>query len=98
MKPTKVFDSYWQFAVERQAVFFRRLIGVEGSWTSDPILRAYRFTNAYRAADRVSQYLIREVQYSGRRSQEPHEIFFRTMLFKIFNKIETWEAIEQSIG
>jgi hypothetical protein len=64
----------------------------------DPILRLYRFTNVFRAADRVSQYLIREVQYGPDRSQDPREVFFRTMLFKVFNKIETWEALEAVHG
>src|SRR5262249_31984808 len=32
------------------------------------------------------------------RSQEPQEIFFRTLLFKIFNKIETWESLEAAHG
>ena len=98
MKPTEVFDTYWRFAAERQAIFYRRLKEFPGSWTADPILRNYRFTNAYRAVDRVSQYLIREVQYGDGRSQDPDEIFFRTLLFKIFNRIETWEALERAIG
>jgi hypothetical protein len=98
MKPTKVFDTYWRFAAERQAIFYRRLLGRSDCWTSDPILQNYRFTNAYRAADRVSQYLIREVQYGSGRSQDPQEIFFRTLLFKIFNKIETWGALEGAVG
>ena len=98
MKPTKVFDSYWKFAVERQALFYRRLSEVERTWTTDPILQTYRFTNAYRAADRVSQYLIREVQYGKDRSQEPKEVFYRTLLFKIFNRIDTWEALERDNG
>lgn len=98
MKPTKVFDTYWRFAAERQAIFYRRLSGAAGSWTLDPILRKYRFTNVYRAADRVSQHLIREIQYGRARSQAPNEVFFRTLLFKIFNRIETWEAIERAVG
>jgi hypothetical protein len=98
MKPTKVFDTYWRFAAERQAIFYRRLQGRLDCWTSDPILQNYRFTNAYRAADRVSQYLIREVQYGSGRSQDPQELFFRTLLFKIFNKIETWEVLERAVG
>ena len=98
MRPTKVFDTYWRFAAERQAIFYRRLEGTPGFWTSDPILQNYRFTNAYRAADRVSQYLIREVQYGAERSQDCREIFFRTLLFKIFNRIETWEALERAVG
>ncbi|WP_290947623.1 nucleotide kinase domain-containing protein [Hyphomonas sp.] len=98
MKPTEVFETYWRFAAERQALYFNRLRDPEGPWTSDPILQAYRFTNAYRAADRVSQYLIRHVQYNDQRSAAPEDVFFRTMLFKIFNRIETWEALEQSHG
>lgn len=79
-------------------MFYRRLAGQPAPWTGDPILRSHRFTNSYRAADRVSQYLIKEVQYREDRSQAPDEVFFRTMLFKLFNKIETWEAIEAQFG
>lgn len=98
MIPTEVFDTYWKFAAERQAVYFRRLSDPVGPWTHDPIIATYRFTNAYRAADRVSQYLIREVQYHPERSAEPDEVFFRTLLFKFFNKIETWEHLERELG
>ena len=94
MKPTKVFDTYWRFAAERQAIFYRRLQGRSDRWTSDPILQNYRFTNAYRAADRVSQYLIREVQYGSGDHKTRRRVFFRTLLFKIFNRIETWDALE----
>ncbi len=76
----------------------RRLDGPLAYWTADPILTTYRFTNTYRVADRVSQYLIREVQYNPERPQTPTELFFRTILFKIFNKIETWEALEAAHG
>ncbi|MGQ0659686.1 nucleotide kinase domain-containing protein [Sphingosinicella sp.] len=96
--PTEVFDTYWRFAAERMSIYYKRLADAYGPWTDDPILQTYRFTNAYRAADRVSQYLIREVQYREDRSQAPAELFFRTMLFKFFNKIETWELIEHALG
>lgn len=65
LRTTHVFDTYWRFAAERQEVFFRRLSGSAPPWTEDPVLRAFRFTNVYRAADRVSQYLIRRVIYEG---------------------------------
>jgi hypothetical protein len=42
--------------------------------------------------------LIRDVQYREDRPQEPVEVFFRTLLFKIFNRIETWEALEAIHG
>jgi hypothetical protein len=96
-QPTKVFDTYWRFAAERQAIFFRRLEGQPSSlWTQDVVLTKYKFTNAYRASDRVSQYLIRNVIYAG--DQSPEDVFFRTILFKIFNRIETWELLERELG
>jgi hypothetical protein len=96
-KPTEVFDTYWRFAAERQAIFFRRVEGQPpDKWTQDAILAQYKFTNAYRASDRVSQYLIRNVIYKG--DQVPEEVFFRTILFKIFNRIETWELLERELG
>ncbi len=68
----------------------------EPPWTEDSILQEHRFTNVYRASDRVSQYLIREVLYQG--SQDPGEIFFRCLLFKFFNRINTWEYLHEQHG
>ena len=98
MTPTAVYDSYWRFAAERLAIYYRKQAAAEGPWTDDPILRQFRFTNTFRATDRVSQYLIREVQYGLDRSQAPADLFFRTLLFKLFNRVETWEALEAALG
>jgi thymidylate kinase len=94
--PTDVFNTYWRFTSERQNIFFRKLEGIAPPWTKDPILLRYKFTNAYRASDRVSQYLIKNVIYRG--DQSPTELFFRILLFKVFNKIETWELFEEIFG
>lgn len=98
LEPTPVFDSFWRFAAERQAILARRVAGAPAPWTSDPVLARYRFTNAFRVADRVSQHLIHHVQYGAGRSQAPHDVFVRTVLFKIFNRIETYDAIETALG
>lgn len=98
METTVVYDTYWRFAAKRQALYMRRLDDPVGPWTDDPILSAHRFTNAYRASDRVSQFLIRNVQYREDRAQTPRELFFRTLLFKIFNRIETWRTLESRLG
>lgn len=95
-KTTVVFDSYWRFAKLRQDTFFARLEGADAPWSPDPIINSYKFTNAYRASDRVSQYLIREVIYNGK--YETNDIFFRIILFKLFNKIETWQLLERELG
>lgn len=90
-----VFDTYWRFAHARQEIYLRRISGADAPWADDPILNRYRFTNAYRAADRVSQFLIRSVIYSG--SQAPRDVVFRTLLFKFFNKISTWQALDKAL-
>jgi len=95
---SEVYDSYWHFAAERQNVFFRRLRGDARPWTHNAVLGAYKFTNAYRASDRVSQYLIRHVIYRADLPSSPREVFFRILLFKLFNRIETWELLEQAFG
>lgn len=95
-QPTVVYDTYWRFATERQSIFFKRLRGLPPPWTNDPVLGKHKFTNAYRASDRTSQHLIRKVIYKGEQTAE--EIFFRTILFKMFNKIDTWELFLNSLG
>jgi hypothetical protein len=95
---TPVFDAYWRFAAERQSIFFRRLDGVAGELTNDPVLQGFKFTNAYRASDRVSQYLIKNVIYRDDLPSDETNVFFRILLFKLFNKIETWTTLEKVIG
>ena len=97
-KVSEVYESYWRFTAERQAVFFRRFRGEARPWTENPVLEIYKFTNAYRASDRVSQYLIRNVIYRDDLPKSPCEVFFRILLFKLFNKIDTWELLEREIG
>jgi alpha-glutamyl/putrescinyl thymine pyrophosphorylase clade 1 len=93
---TPVFDTYWRFAYRRQQAFMRRALGALPPWTDDPIIAAHRFTNPYRASDRVSQYLIRHVLYAG--EQAPQELFFRAVLFKLFNRVETWTKLTGEFG
>ena len=95
-RPSELYPVLWRFAVERQRIYLRRMSGEACPWTDDPVLSAYRFTNAYRAADRVSQYLIRLAYAGGEASNDT--LFLRTILFKIFNRIDTWEAIIQKLG
>lgn len=96
IKSTNVYDLYWNFAAERQRIFYKRLSGQHSHLTEDPILKTYKFTNAYRASDRVSQFLIRNVIYSG--DQSPQEVFFRIILFRFFNRISTWESLNAALN
>ncbi len=96
LEPTEVFDTYWKFAVRRQEILMRRVRGDRSPWTDDPVLKQYRFTNAYRVCDRVSQYLIRNVIYSEGYSET--DTIFRILLMKTFNRIDTWELLNQCLG
>jgi hypothetical protein len=94
--PTVVFDSYWRFAAERQNIFMKRVVGHPSPWTTNSVLLEYKFTNAYRASDRVSQYLIQKVIYGE--VFDLRDTVFRILLFKLFNKVETWESLEAYCG
>ncbi|WP_373928448.1 putative DNA base hypermodification protein [Sphingomonas aerolata] len=97
-KTTAVYDSYWRFAAERQRVFYRRVLDQPWPWTDNSVLGRYKFTNAYRASDRVSQFLIRNVIYRDDLPDTATEVVFRILLFKLFNKIETWQRLEREVG
>jgi len=95
--PTSIFETYWRFAERRQEVFFQRLqCQPQTHAVADPVIARFRFTNVYRASDRVSQYLIRNVQYD--KSWSAVDLIFRTLIFKFFNKIETWQALQAAVG
>lgn len=92
----KVFDTYWQFAAERQNIFFKKLQGKTPPYTQDPILQTYKFCNVYRASDRVSQFLIKNVIYSHKIDEK--DTLFRIFLFRLLNRIETWIKLEKILG
>jgi len=94
--PSALYPVFWRFAHERQEIYLRRVAGGPPPWTNDKILSEYKFTNVYRASDRVSQFFIRTM-YAGDKANE-ETIFLRVLLFKIFNKIETWEHLIAELG
>lgn len=96
-KTSEVYDSYWNFACRRQDVYFARLRGSLPPWTNDAVIAEHRFTNVYRATDRVSQHLIHDVIYDGK-ERSSRSVFLRVLIFKLFNKWATWELIKQLVG
>ncbi|VVN18834.1 nucleotide kinase domain-containing protein [Pseudomonas fluorescens] len=93
LKANYAYDDYWNFAYARQEAFFSRF-SPKGS--HDPIISTYKFTNCYRALDRTSQYLIKNIINTKNDSAE--DTFLRVIIFKLFNKIETWEHLEKELG
>lgn len=93
----ELYDTYWYFAAERQRIFYKRMRGEGAPYTKDPILAAYKFCNSYRVLDRVSQFLVRTVIY-GAPNVQPVDMLLRIFLFRLLNKIETWDALERHVG
>ena len=75
-------------------MFWKKCEDNSSSLTSDPILSEYKFTNVYRACDRVSQYLIRYVIYKDIDKYSPEDVLLRILVFKVFNRIETWDYLK----
>jgi hypothetical protein len=92
-----IYEYYWQFASKRQRVFERRVAGEPGPWADDPILQEYKFCNVFRAADRVSQYMIREICYHTEPCS-PEDRLFQIVAFRAFSKIETWRGVRSFLG
>lgn len=86
------FKYYFYFIQERMNIFWRKYNDAN-LLTKDPILQTYKFTNVYRACDRVSQYLIKNVIYQDLDRYTPEDVLLRILVFKVFNKIETWEYL-----
>ena len=91
-KRQEVYDLYWYFAYERQNIFWKKLNGENSPWTEDSILNTFKFCNSYRVNDRVSQYLLKNVIYNGKKYSDD-DVIFRIVLFKLFNKESTWELL-----
>ncbi|KAJ7079562.1 hypothetical protein B0H15DRAFT_787908 [Mycena belliarum] len=96
LEPTIVFDTLWRWLVERKAMYDSRCKGMPAPWTQDPILRHWKFCNAYRVLDRTSQFVVTEVIERG--SQDRTELLFRILLFNCFNRIETWTLLKDAFG
>lgn len=92
-----VYDIYWTFAARRHEAFERRLSGAAWPWTDDRILNTYKFCNVFRAADRVSQYMIRNVAYATDASSRADRVF-QIVAFRTFSNIETWEGVRDRLG
>lgn len=85
---------YFYFIQERMNIFWGRY-NHQAHLTDDPILQEYKFTNVYRASDRVSQYLIKNVIYKDLDRYAPEDVLLRILVFKVFNRIETWEYLDE---
>lgn len=96
-QPNDNFKYFLYWVTERMNIFWRRYLGDPQPYSEDPIFQQFKFTNVYRSLDRVSQYMLKNVIYNGK-EYEPEEMFWRILVFKHFNQIETWELLIKEFG
>jgi len=97
IKRDTVYDYYWRFAAERTKIFYKRFQNDVYPWTEDIILQKYKFCNSFRACDRVSQYLIKDICYQENPFTEA-DLLFQIIAFRFFSRIDTWESLIQELG
>lgn len=89
------YETYWHFVNERLKIYMGRYRGDPAPWSDDPILQTFKFTNVFRASDRVTQYLIKDICYSG---EVGPDLAFQIAAFRTFSRIETWEHLKEVLG
>ena len=94
----EAYKYYFYFIQERMNIFWKRYDGMSSGLTTDHILLKHKFTNVYRAQDRVSQFLIRNVIYNNTEKLNEIDTLLRILLFKVFNNIDTWLFLERNFG
>lgn len=79
---------YW--INERHHIYVKRIAGEPWPWTSDPILREYKFTNAFRELDTGTVWLRKNIR-------EPYanhpELFFNIAMYRLYNYWPTAEEV-----
>lgn len=94
---------FWYWIAERQRIWYKRYILKQPApWTEDPIFQTFKFTNAYREMDRGTIYYIENIlghHSPGDSEVRNRDIFallvYRTLVYRHFNNIPTWEAIKK---
>lgn len=82
--------EFFAYARERHAIHLRRAAGQPPPWTNDPVLQRYRFCNVFRELDKTTVWFRENVRTPLR---ERPEVLLATVLFRLFNRIATGEAI-----
>ncbi len=89
------YDLFWKMMYQRQEIWYRRFVQKlpKEKWYEgiDPIFQEFKFTNVSRRQDRNSVFLIENI--TKRKNTTNKDILFNIFLFRIFNRIETYQSI-----
>jgi hypothetical protein len=82
--------QYLDFVQERHRIWERRqgirvTAFVDGGWTSDPVLRARKFTNVFRVLDPGSQFVVEHLL-----DGPPEDVLLRVFLYRHTGSLPAW--------
>jgi 5-hmdU DNA kinase-like protein len=80
----------FEFARERHAIYMLRQIGSKPPWTSDPILRDYRFCCVYRELDRVTKWIHERWLFPNAKNQD---VWFAMCVARLLNQPKALEVV-----
>jgi hypothetical protein len=80
---------FWKMIEERHLIYKRKeLEQLPPPWTHDPIFLEYKFTNIFRFLDRGTRIVTEHILTAP--NHKPEDIIFNVILYRLFNKIETF--------
>jgi len=85
-------SAFYTFMKKREQIRLNREVGLPWPWTSDLILREFKFTNVRRAHDRTTRELKAEF-YDLHQNASPKLQFLNCAIFRYFGTIEFARAI-----
>lgn len=92
----KALNEFYEFMRERESIRLRRLMGMpQDTWTQDPILKVYKFTNVKRKHDRTTRLLYEEFYNNAEfiANWTKAEVLFNCAVFRYFGTIEMARAL-----
>ncbi len=94
---TDMFKDFVKMVKDRYRIHKRKDVKkLPKPWTTNPIMRQYKFTNVRREHDRETRWLLDNIVNNPEVSYE--DKLLNCVLFRIFNKHQTSEVIKQPIN
>lgn len=86
-------ETFWYWIKERHNIYLKRQAGAPKPWTDDPVLQAFRFCNPFRYNDKVTTWVREHFIAENADRATDEQLAFNLVWFRMFNKIETAEAL-----
>lgn len=86
------YSAFWHFINERHAIYLKKSEGLEKPWTTDPVLRDWKFCNVFRILDKQSQLLLEHVITPHVNDSSAH-LLFNIFVFRAFNLYDTYKTL-----